>query len=117
VDEKPEDEGKDPVFEALWTRVLEAWDDDKPHHALLDHAIREQKLPDAAGRYRSLVDDPEKGARAKKKLDGIVIAATQLLFSMKTPPRTRVPLPITITAALICLGTLVWLAMLLLRRH
>ena len=30
----------DLVFDTLWKRVLEAWDDDKPHVAILDYAIR-----------------------------------------------------------------------------
>jgi hypothetical protein len=38
-----EAEQKDPVLEALWKRVLEAWDDDKTHAALLDHAMRSQR--------------------------------------------------------------------------
>ena len=35
------DDGTDPIFDALWARVLEAWDDEKRHAALLDHALRE----------------------------------------------------------------------------
>ncbi len=110
TDAKKDDEVADPIFEALWARVLEAWDDEKTHAALLDHALREQRLPDAAGRYRTLKDDPAKGPLATKKLGAIVLAATQLLFAMKTPPRARVPLPVTITAAVFCVVTLLWLA-------
>jgi hypothetical protein len=82
---------RDAVFEALWKRTLEAWDDDKPHAAILDHAIKNEKLPELAGRYRALKDDPEKGARAQKKIDGIIVAATQMLMATKTPPRTKTP--------------------------
>ncbi len=82
---------RDAIFEALWKRVLDAWDDDKPHAALLEHALRSEKLPDLAGRYRALKDDPDKGARAQKKIDGIVVAATQMLMATKTPPRTKTP--------------------------
>jgi hypothetical protein len=85
------DESPDAVFEALWKRVLEAWDDDKPHQAALTYALQTERLPDIAGRYRKLIDDPDKGARAKKKIDGIVVAATQLLLATKTPPREKVP--------------------------
>ncbi len=89
---KPSDvEESDAMLEALWTRVLEAWDDDKPHQAILGHAIDKQLLPILAGRYRKLQEDPEKGARAKKKLDGIVIAATQMMLATKTPPREKLP--------------------------
>jgi hypothetical protein len=82
---------KDAIFEVLWKRTLEAWGDDKPHAAILEHALKSEQLPDLAGRYRALKDDPEKGARAQKKIDGIVIAATQMLVATKTPPRTKTP--------------------------
>jgi hypothetical protein len=107
----------DPVFEALWKRVLEAWDDDKPHTALLDHALRSQSLPEVAGRYRALVDDPEKGALAKKRVDAVVMAATQLLMSTKTPKAAKVPLSITLTAFAICMLLLGWLAYQVFGRH
>jgi hypothetical protein len=86
-------EPTEAALDALWSRVLEAWDDDKPHHALLEYALRMQKLPDVAGRYRALKEkDAEKAARAQKKLDGIVVAATQMLMSMKSPPdKGKVP--------------------------
>ncbi len=89
----------DLVFETLWSRVLAAWDDDKTHGALIEYALRAQRLPDAAGRYRALSEDPARAAVAKKKLDAIVIAATQMMLAMKSPPsRGRVPWPITLTA-------------------
>ncbi len=104
-------EARDPVLEALWKRVLDAWDDDRTHAALLEHALREQRLPEIAGRYRAFADDAEKGPLAKKKLDAIVVAATQMLMSMKTPPRPgKVPLPITLSAVGICAILLTWLA-------
>jgi hypothetical protein len=88
----------EPILDALWKRALEAWDDDKPHHALLEYALRAQKLPEVAGRYRAIKDnDPEKSARAQKKIDAIVIAATQMLMAMKSPPDRYKPSP-TITA-------------------
>jgi hypothetical protein len=88
----------DPAFEALWGRVLSAWNDDKTHAALLEYALTAQRLPDAAGRYRALQDDAEKGERARKRLDLIVLAATQMMLAMKSPPQTKVPLPITLSA-------------------
>jgi hypothetical protein len=112
-----EDEPADAVLDALWKRVLDAWDDDKTHAALLDHALRSQRLPDIAGRYRALVGDPDKGALAKKKLDAIVIAATQMLMSMKTPKSGKVPLPITLSAFGICAVLLLWLAWAVFGRH
>ena len=107
--EAADDEPTDAVLEALWKRVLEAWDDDKTHAALIDHAIRERQLPEVAGRYRALVDDPERGALAKKKLDAIVVAATQMLMALKTPKPGKVPIPITLTAFGVCAVLLAWL--------
>ena len=98
------------MLEALWDRVLVAWDDEKPHAALLDHALRAQALPELAGRYRALVDDPERGPAAKKKLDLIVLTATQVLMAMKTPPPAKIPLPITLSAFGVCFLLLGWLA-------
>ena len=121
VDEEPKDEtaeasaafeeepGGDALFEALWTRVLEAWDDDKPHAALLEHALRSERLPDLAGRYRSLKNDPEKGARAQKKIDGIVVAATQMLMATKTPTRTKTPWQWSVSAMIVFAIVCAWL--------
>lgn len=112
------DEKPDALLDALWARVMEAWDDDKPHHAVLEYAIAQQKLPEVAARYRAVKDgDAEKAARAQKKLDGIVIAATHLLMAMKTPAApTKVPTSITITAFVICLVLIGWVAHLVFRR-
>jgi hypothetical protein len=112
------DEPRDAVLEALWKRVLEAWDDEKAHAALIEHAVREQRLPEAAGRYRALADDPERGPVAKKKLDAIVLAATQMLLAMKTPkPGKGVPLPITLSAFGISAVLLAWLGWALWGHH
>ncbi len=100
---------RDAVFEALWKRVEGAWDDDKPHAALLEHAIKSEKLPDLAGRYRALQEDPDKGARAKKKIDGIVIAATHMLMATKTPTRTKTPWQWSAAAALTFAVVCAWL--------
>lgn len=120
--DKPEQAGEldsetsDAIFEALWGRVVEAWDEDKPHGAILEHALRSQKLPDLAGRYRKIQEtDEAKAARAQRKIDGIVVAATQLLMSTKTPARTKTPWTWTASIAIICLFVIGWLAYKLLR--
>jgi hypothetical protein len=107
----PEDEVNDPLLEALWKRVLEDWDDDKTHAALLDHAVRTQLLPEIAARYRTLAGDPTRAEVAQKKINGILTAATEVLMSMKTPRPGKVPLPITLSAVAICLAVLSWLAL------
>ena len=94
----------DPIMDALWTRALDAWDDDKVHLALLDHAMRVQALPELAGRYRVIQDsgDEAKAPVAKKRLDAIVVAATHMLFAMKSPGREKLPRSITYSAIGIC---------------
>jgi hypothetical protein len=105
-----EDDVGDPAFDALWARVVEAWGDDKPHGAIVEYAIRTHKLPELAGRYKGLTADPEKGERAKKRLDGVVIAATHLLYSTKTSKPTKTPWQWTLTVGLICAVIVSWLA-------
>jgi hypothetical protein len=106
----PIDLTNDPLFEALWAKVLAAWDDDKIHGAVLEYSVTAERLPDLAGRYRALKDHPVKGARAKKRLDAIIIAATQLMMSMKTSAKTAIPLSITLTVAGILACALVFAA-------
>ena len=105
-----QNEADDVVFETLWTRVLEAWDEDKPHQAILEYALRSERLPDLAGRYRVLKEDPEKGERAKQRIDALVNAATQMMLSMKTPPRVKPPISLTLTAFVIAALMMAFLA-------
>jgi hypothetical protein len=105
------EENDDAIFETLWGRVLEAWDDDKPHQAILDYALQAERLPDLAGRYRALKDDPAKGEHAKKRIDAIVNAATQMMLAMKTPRREKPPASLTLTAfaiAMLVMALLAW---------
>jgi hypothetical protein len=106
------DEGpNDAVFEALWGRVLAEWDDERVHGAVLEHSVRAKLLPELAARYRALQDDEGKREVAKKRLDAIVVAATQMLMATQTPKPVKVPLSITLTAFAICLvllGMLGW---------
>jgi hypothetical protein len=102
----------DPVLDALWKRAQDAWDDEKVHTALLEHALRAGALPEIAGRYRALADDAERGAIAKRRIDAIVVAASSMLMSTKTPrPDKPIPIAITLTAFGICLTLLGWVAL------
>lgn len=105
-----EAERGDPLFEALWTRALEAWDDEKVHAALLEHALRQEALPTLASRYRALLADEAKGTLAKKRIDALVAAATQMLFAVRTPKPQGIPWPVTAAAGVISLGLLLWVA-------
>ena len=106
----------DAGFEALWQRVLDHWDDDKQHTAVLELALRTERLPEIASRYRALKEDPAKAERAQKRLDALVVAATQLMMSMRSPKETRVPLPITLSAFGIFLFTLCCVVYMFMRR-
>ncbi len=99
----------DAGFDALWDRVLDAWPDDKPHHALIEYAVRTHKLPETAGLYKALTDaegpfkdDEAKRELAQKRLNGVVMAATQLLLSTKTQAPTKTPLMWNVTAVVMC---------------
>lgn len=100
----------DAVLEALWGRALERWEDKAVHAAVLEHAVRVQRLPDLAGRYRAFAGDAERGTVAKERLDAIVAAATSMLFAMQTPKPTKTPLSITLSAFGICAFLLLLLA-------
>ena len=101
----------DPILEALWNKTLEDWEDERTHTALLQHAAQTEGLPEIAGRYRALCEDPDKAPIAKKRLDAIVLAATQMLLASKTERRQKIPLPITLSAFAVCAFLLGWLVL------
>lgn len=103
-------------MDELWAKVLEEWGDEKRHAAILAYALQTENLPDLAGRYRALKDDPEKGEYAQKRIDAIVIAATQMLAAMKTPP-PKSNKPLTIVVAILCACVMSWLAWTVLKSH
>jgi len=112
----PEPTG-DLLFDTMWSKVVEGWDDDKAHAAILEYAVTAERLPDLAGHYRALKDHPDKGERARKRLDAIVIAASQMMMSMKTPTNVTVPLPITLTVFALFLCAVAFVAYAMAHRH
>jgi hypothetical protein len=114
-DEQKPDDGVD----VLWENALEHWDDDKVHGALVEYAVRTENLPEVAGRYRALKDDPEKGARAKKQLDAIVVAATNMMLATKgpRPEKGKTPVWLTLTGFVVCLFIFLFLAYAMTRKH
>jgi hypothetical protein len=105
----------DEAFEALWQKVNEAWDDEKRHAAILSYALSTEQLPELAGRYRALKDDEQKGPIARKRIDALVAAATQLLMATKSPPPPKSNKPLTIVTAIVSAIVLSYIAYLLLR--
>jgi hypothetical protein len=106
----------DPLFDALWAKVLVSWDDDKVHGAILEYSVGNERLPDLAGHYRALKDDAAKAERAKKRLDAIILAATQMMMSMKSSGPTKVPVPITLSVVGLALFALAFVAYAMLHR-
>ncbi len=112
---EPAAASKDALFEALWARVLASWDEDKAHTVILEHALRSELLPELAGRYRAEKDVPGHEERAKKRLDAIVVAATQMLFAQRSPKADKPPWQLTAFVAVACVALLIWLALKVLR--
>jgi hypothetical protein len=107
----------DALFEVLWAKVMASWEDDKVHTAVLEYSVTAERLPDLAGRYRALKDDAVKGERAKKRLDAIILAATHLMMSMKTPANSSIPLSITLSVAGIAAFAVAFVAYAILHPH
>lgn len=81
----------DPTFEALWKRVLDAWDDEARHGAFLDYCQQSEKLVDAAVRYRGMTGDHARAALAEKKLKAVALLAMARLEASRQSARTPSP--------------------------
>lgn len=99
------------VLDALWTGVVNGWEDDVRHAKFLDHAHASGDLMEAARRYGSLREDAERGEQAKKRLATIALLATNELYATKTPaPVRKVPAWVVALATTVCLALLGWAA-------
>ncbi len=105
------------AFDPLWARVTESWEDEVAHQHALSYALEHDRLADIAGRYRALLEDPVKSARAKKQIAVIVVTATQLLVATKTPARVEVPWRWTASVAACCFVVVAFLAYKVLRHR
>ncbi len=99
------------VFDALWTGVVNGWDQDDRHRKFLEHVARIHAFTEAAKRYGALKDDATRGEEAKKRLSAVSLLATQELLATKTPSRGKGP-PGWLWAlgTAVCLGLLGWAA-------
>ena len=75
----------DPALEALWKRVLDAWDDDAVHQVFLDHCHETDRLLEAAVRYRGMGADRDRGVSAQKRLQSVALLALTKLEGSRTP--------------------------------
>lgn len=110
------DTSLDPTLDALWTHVLEDFDAEARHNAVLAYAAQQQKLPELARLYRGERENPARTQICDKKMQGIVVAATMLLESAKTPKRASIPWSITLSAFAVAAILIGLLAHALLRR-
>lgn len=91
----------DPVLEALWKRVTEAWDDDAVHGAFLRHCRETAQLGEAATRYAGMKGDRERGPSTVKRLDAVALLATTSLLAERSTPQKAAPRWLRIAAAVL----------------
>ena len=80
----------DDAVEILWKRVVDDWDNESAHGAFLEHCQIEDKLLEAAVRYRGMCGDRDRAESAKKRLEAVSILAMSKLESHRTPPPTSI---------------------------
>lgn len=81
----------DEQQDLLWKRVVERWEDPTTHGAFLEHCQRTRALSDAAARYRGMVGDRDRGPDAQRRLQGVVLLATQAMMADRTQPPRGLP--------------------------
>jgi hypothetical protein len=92
----------DEQRERLWKRVVDHWEDTSTHGAFLEYCQRTGALSDAATRYRGMAGDRDRGPEAQRRLQGVVLLATQAMMAERTPPRRGLPAWLVALAALLC---------------
>ncbi len=99
------------VLDALWSGVVNGWEDEVRHTKFLDHARAVGALPEAARRYGRLREDPERGDLAKKRLAAIALVATNELYATRTTRAPRkAPGWLVGAAVIVCASLLGWAA-------
>jgi len=96
----------DPTSAALWTQVLEHWDDEKAHGVFLRHCRETEQLGLAAARYAEARTDENRRALAQKKLEAVTILATSFLLATQTERRRGLPrwINLLVVAAFVALA-------------
>lgn len=84
-------------LEALWRHVEAGWDDPARHGVFLETARATDGLPEAAARYRAVVEaGGPRADDAKKRLAAIALLAIGALEAAKSPRRTKPPTWLTV---------------------
>ena len=99
------------VLDALWSGVINDWEDDSRHTKFLDHARIAGALPEAARRYGRIKEDPERGDLAKRRLAAIALLATNDLYATRTgKPSKRLAQWVLAAGLAVCTALLGWAA-------
>jgi hypothetical protein len=75
----------DAALETLWKHVTSHWEDEAAHRAFLEHCRVNDRLVEAAVRYRGMKGDHARGAVAEKKLQAIAALALTRLEVERSP--------------------------------
>ena len=103
----------DPIEEA-WARVEADWGDEEAHRRFIGICVALERLPDAGRRYRHVREnDPARREEAAKRIDGLIVLATQQLQDTRAVPSTTQHKRTLTWAAffimLVLMGTGAWL--------
>jgi hypothetical protein len=79
----------DAALDVLWKHVTSHWDDEAAHRAFLEHCRVNDRLVEAAVRYRGMKGDHARGALAEKKLGAIAALALTRLEAERSPAREK----------------------------
>ncbi|HVU04445.1 MAG TPA: hypothetical protein VHE30_21960 [Polyangiaceae bacterium] len=99
----------DAVLEALWKKVLDAWDDEAAHGAFIEHCRATDRLLEAAVRYRGMAGDHVRGAAADKRLKAIALLAVASLETERSTPARNHSGAVSVVLILFFLGGSLWL--------
>lgn len=92
----------DEHLETLWKQVTSDWGNPAAHGAFLEYCQRAGALSDAAARYRGMAADRERGPEAQRRLQAVVLLATQAMMVSRSTPRRGVPLWFNVLVAVGC---------------
>ena len=94
----------DEQRELLWKRVVDRWDDDAAHGVFLEYCQRSGSLSDAAARYRGMAGDRDRGPEAQRRLQAVVLLATQAMMAQRSSPPRGSPPWLLALVVLLCLS-------------